>query len=105
MASEEDQLLGFPEQKKGSKGFSKKSKRDKNQAAEPEKLEFKAEGTGKPLLYENDQGGLSPWNKGDTTIALHQPISEIEGDGAIIDLSRSDALQKYNASQSVILRV
>ena len=112
MGNEENELLGFPEERRSAKStFTKKKKNDKlysdtaKKAVTPSRAEFQSEGTSKPMLYENDEGGLSAWNQGDTGISLHTPISEIVADGAPVDPTAPGAISQYNTANTVILRL
>ena len=110
--SEDQELLGFPAQKKNGKStFGKKQRREKSfaEATAPtnEQKEFTASGMGKPLLYEDDNEvpSLSAWNAGDTKMTLHRPIKSITADGEEINPSSRTALEKYNAAKNVIIRM
>jgi len=111
--SDEQELLGFPAQKKNAKSsFGKKGKRDNKSFAEAttamtDKKEFTASGMGKPLLYEDDSEtpSLSAWDAGSTNMKLHTPIASIEADGEKINIISRDALEKYNRAKNVIIRM
>jgi hypothetical protein len=110
MSNEEKQLLGFPEErrsakstmgKKGKKSYSDTAKR----APEPTHRDFESTGRNKPMLYENDEGTLSAWDKGNTSIELHMPIAQITADGKVIDPATPGAISDYNLANDVVLRL
>ena len=108
MSTEEKQLLGFPEERRSAKTMmGKKGKKSYSDTAKraPEHHEFESTGRNKPMLYENDEGTLSAWDKGNTSIALHMPIAQITADGKVIDPSAPGAISEYNLANDVTLRL
>ena len=110
---EENQLLGFPEDRKTQSTFSGKKQakgtRGKPTFAEKTKKapaavnSVSASGNKKPLLYENDENGLSPWSVPDGDLVLHKPIRRLNVDGKEMDPSIPGAIHAYNKAKDVIL--